>query len=637
MDSSSARPPKPRLAFRVGVVGHRWDKLAPGPLEGTIGVERALGTTVRGILDAIKHQVEAIGQDPANGYAAGGAAGARLTLISGLAEGADRIVADQGLEAGYQLAAVLPFEPARYAEDFDGQWLGPTWSRPTAVAEYERLLRHASAIVVLDGRPGQADAYEPLGRSILNHADLLIAIWDGEGGRGPGGTASVLMAARREELPIVRIHPQEPDVAWLEDIRDPNQGAEKGTSRLARRIGDLVLPPEESGLTDRSVENGRRAFFSEQARAGHLGTSYRALTGYLGNLNGLLASALVPTCFAWLIAAYNVFRRRLPMDYPAASAAAWAARWGDLDPELRGRLVDQLAPVHGWLDYLATYYADRYRSAFTMVFSLAWIAGVAAVMGLIAEVRGWGTARLWGGVELAVIGAILGLTMWGKHRRFHERWIDYRLLAEQIRHLTFLWPLGVTSVSARLSANPSSDDPRVRWTGWYYRALVRQLGFATRTVSADHLANCRYLLRDREIQEQRVYHDLNSERLEHLAHVVHRRTEVLFGMAGVVAVLHLAHWSEAFLYSAGLTALSVFLPARAAALHGWAGHADFHAAGLRSADIELRLEELERAIDGLIDVSTTTLGPVALAAARTMESELGSWRATSLSRPLERV
>ena len=83
--------------------------------------------------------------------------------------------------------------------------------------------------------------------------------------------------------------------------------------------------------------------------------------------------------------------------------------------------------------------------------------------------------------------------------------------------------------------------------------------------------------------------------------------------------------------------LSVFLPARAAALHGWAGHADFYAAALRSAEIETELEELERSLDTLVTRNSTTLGEVAVAATRSMESELGSWRATSLSRPIQRV
>ncbi len=635
MTPKPLNPPRPPLTFRVGITGHRWDRLAPGPADRTLTLEHVLGTTVRTVLEAVKSQIGHTAADGSNGYAEDSAP--VLAVISGLAEGADRIVANQGIEAGYHLWAILPFDAARYREDFDGAWRAPSWSRPGSDADFDRLRRAAAAPMVMDGEPDRFDAYDSLGRAVLSHSDLLIVIWDGEHGRGLGGTANVLTAARREEIPIVRIDPANPAVAWLEDPRDPDHGAEKGLSRLERRIGDLVRPPEHSGLAGHSGWNGRTAYFRETVVAGHLGTSYRALTGFLLRLPGSVMSALAPTGLAWFGALRQLTVRRLPTSYPESTARDWQTRWAGLDAPIRDRLTDRLAPAHGWLDHLATYYADRYRSAFTMVFSLAWMAAVAAVVGLIAMVNEWQSAGLWSWIELAVILTILGVTLWGKRQRFHERWIDYRLLAEQVRHLTFLWPLGVTTASSRLPANPSADDPRVRWTGWYYRALVRQLGFGASAFSTEHLATCRRLLRDYEIQDQRGYHDRNASRLRHLSHVVHRRTEVLFGAAAVVAALHVLHLSEAFWVSASLTTLSVFLPARAAALHGWAGHADFHAAAIRSADIESRLEELERAIDGLPELATRTLGPVALAAARTMESELGSWRATSLSRPLQRV
>ncbi len=635
MPRAPMNPPRPNLTFRIGVTGHRWDRLAPGPDDRTAELGRTLGTTVRGVLEAVKRQLELIGRDPANGYAP--ASAPVLAVVSGLADGADRIVANQGIEAGYQLWAILPFEASRYRADFDGAWRAPSWSRPGSDTDFDRISRAASETMVMDGEPGRFDAYDSLGRAVLSHSDLLIVIWDGEHGRGLGGTANVLAAARREEVPVVRIDPANPGIAWLEDPRDPDQGVEKGLTRLERRIADLVQPPELAGLAPRSDWNGRAAYFSERHVGGRLGTSYRALTTYLGWLHGPVLAALAPTGLAWLGALRNLTVRRLPTDYPAATAASWEARWTELDPSLRGRLTDRLASAHGWLDHLATYYADRYRSAFTIVFSLAWMAAVAAVIGLIAKVSGWGAAGFWGWLELGVLLAILGLTVWGKHRRFHERWIDYRFLAERVRHLTFLWPLGVAGAGSRLPANPSDDDPRVRWTGWYYRALVRQLGFGARTFSTEHLAACRRLLRDFEIQDQRGYHDQNAHRLRHLSHAVHLRTEVLFGSAAVVAAMHVLHLSEDFWLSATLTGLSVFLPARAAALHGWAGHADFQAAALRSADIESRLEEFERVIDGLPELTTGTLGPVALGAARAMEGELGSWRATSLSRPLQRV
>lgn len=83
--------------------------------------------------------------------------------------------------------------------------------------------------------------------------------------------------------------------------------------------------------------------------------------------------------------------------------------------------------------------------------------------------------------------------------------------------------------------------------------------------------------------------------------------------------------------------LSVFLPARAAALHGWAGYADFQGGALRSAHIAARLERIGWALAGDRTLSSIRLGELAVEAAEAMEWELAAWWATSASRPITRV
>jgi hypothetical protein len=198
---------------------------------------------------------------------------------------------------------------------------------------------------------------------------------------------------------------------------------------------------------------------------------------------------------------------------------------------------------------------------------------------------------------------------------------------------------------------PSGDDPRTSWVGWLYRAVVRELGLPTAAVTPSHLESCRRLLRDHLVADQRAYHERVAARYRRIYHVVHRRTGWLFFWAAVVATLHLP-WlhrpslaivaalgaaDPEFWLAALLTALSVFLPARAAALHGWSGHADFFGAALRSAQIETRLEELERAVDSVGTDGSIALGGLALDAARTMESELLAWHAVSRSKPLQQA
>lgn len=659
-------PPRPELWFRVGVIGNRWDKLGlagpartrgpedggPEGLERTRALETALERVTRDLLTQVAARLGAVAGDEAAGYQPG--RGPTLAVVSGLAEGADRVAARAGLSAGYQLWAVFPFDPERYADDFDERWSGPSWSRPGARAEFRDLCQQASATLTMDGVPGRYDAYQALGRAVLDHSDLLVAVWDGDRSRGPGGTANLLLDARRQEVPIVRIDPAQPEQPWLEDLRQDDEGRADGLSRLWRRLDDLVRPPEQAGLVDPAAWNGRMAFFAETAASGRLGVAYRAMREFLLGLHAPIAAVLAPTATVWCRLLPKLGRRRRPLDYAAAGVTAWTERYGPTlgrIPGLDTRVIGRLGPIHGWLDQLATHYADLHRSTFTIIFSLAWIASVAAVLALIAHLRHWPTATAFAMIELGVLGLIFALTIWGNRSRHHRKWVDYRHLAEQIRHLAFLWPLGGAAGFARMPLRPSVDDPRVAWTGWYYRAVVRQLGFAVDRVDAAHLEACRATLRDREIPDQRRYHDDGAAAFRHLHHVVHLRTEWLFFAALVVSVAHLlggaelvAGWfgaeatraDRAELLGAWLTVVSVFLPARAAALHGWAGHADFHAAALRSAAIEMHLEEQERVLDTLGTVTSGTLLDAGLAAARAMEGELGAWRATSLSRPLVR-
>ncbi len=72
--------------------------------------------------------------------------GRRFMLLSGLAEGADRLATHAALARRWALVAMLPFSRARYMEDFP---------EPDAQAEFDALLARAETV---DEAPA-ADAY----------------------------------------------------------------------------------------------------------------------------------------------------------------------------------------------------------------------------------------------------------------------------------------------------------------------------------------------------------------------------------------------------------------------------------------------------------------------------------------------
>ena len=122
---------------------------------------------------------------------------AQLNLHTALATGADQIAAICGRSTGYFVRALLPFEPNEYRKDF-------------AIGEeldgFEQALAAADEIVALPGsRSEPQNAYVLVGESLVESADILIAIWDGEQARGPGGTAEVVEMALRTSVPVIHI------------------------------------------------------------------------------------------------------------------------------------------------------------------------------------------------------------------------------------------------------------------------------------------------------------------------------------------------------------------------------------------------------------------------------------------------
>jgi hypothetical protein len=131
-----------------------------------------------------------------------------IIVLSSLAEGADRLVARVALAHGARLVAPMPMPIDEYRRDFE-----PGLKAGNA-AEFDALLTQAIAAPVVPFTPGnslaavQADAgrreeqYRAAGLFIAQHANLLIALWDGNGSAmRPGGTAEVV-AFKRGGIPL---------------------------------------------------------------------------------------------------------------------------------------------------------------------------------------------------------------------------------------------------------------------------------------------------------------------------------------------------------------------------------------------------------------------------------------------------
>src|SRR6185295_221535 len=167
LSAAAVHPPRPRLTVRVGVTGHRMDALPPE------GENQKLRDQIKQVLEEIKKiTMDIFARRTEYGIETYSSEDPCLRLISPLAEGADRLVAEEALKLGIELHCPLPFHREEYAEDFPSE---------SSREIYRNLLSEAKSIFELDGaRDASQEAYEMVGRTVLRQCDVLIAIWDQE-------------------------------------------------------------------------------------------------------------------------------------------------------------------------------------------------------------------------------------------------------------------------------------------------------------------------------------------------------------------------------------------------------------------------------------------------------------------------
>lgn len=126
--------------------------------------------------------------------------GRRPMLLSGLAEGADRLAAFVALGRSWKLQTILAFHRTRFEKDFaDAFAIGEFRAALGASTKVEEPKRSAHL-----GKPPE-DGYYAVGQRLLALSDILIAVWDGQGSQGRGGTVEVIEEARTRGIPVIWI------------------------------------------------------------------------------------------------------------------------------------------------------------------------------------------------------------------------------------------------------------------------------------------------------------------------------------------------------------------------------------------------------------------------------------------------
>ncbi len=123
--------------------------------------------------------------------------GAGLIGISCLAKGADQLFARVVLDLGGQLIVVLPSPNYREQK-----------VKPDNRALFDDLLAKASEVRVMPLAESNRQAYEAANNTLLNMADRLVAVWDGQPSKDQGGTGAVVEQARQLGKPVLVVWPE---------------------------------------------------------------------------------------------------------------------------------------------------------------------------------------------------------------------------------------------------------------------------------------------------------------------------------------------------------------------------------------------------------------------------------------------
>ena len=562
----SGPAPQPALVLTAAVIGHRPERISDAS---------KVTATLGAILQLIQTTLARAGAEAP--YAPDEA---RLRLTSSLAEGADRLGATAALAIGASLEVIMPFPPGEYEQDF-----------PQAASreEFRTLAARADSILVLDGQPGSRDkAYEAAGVVLLENCDLLIAVWDGEPGRGRGGTRDLLDEAARRDIPIITVTPDGKTVSL-------RQGSPATAGRT--RLDDLAVAPFDA-LAD-TVSRLAGAGMDEKFAAGWLALSR-------------------PPRRPFVYAAYPILLRLL---------GAGANRAARADPPRAAPAPPKDPPTamhraFSWWDTAAIEAAQAFRSAVIVNFALAAFAVALAVFSLLAGDAKW----IFVVGEVATILLLLANSWHAGRRRWQERWLESREIAELLR------------VSLMLRAAGIGRGPRetgeLTWSAWYVAAMARSAPMPSTDLTDAGAASRSIVL---EIGAQAAWNEATALRMRKAGHRLERVGEVLFVVVLAASIgwlaMHVARPEAAHDLKYLLTAITAGFPAIAASTYGIRLILDLEGIAERARRMAAALRAILADFDDT-PATSATLQDLARRSADVMLGDLAAWRLIAEGRRL---
>jgi hypothetical protein len=127
-----------------------------------------------------------------------------IVVMTALAEGADRLVAEEAIGLGLPLSVVLPMPRRQYVRDFATDESREQFDRLCSAAfdVFELPLVPGTTERVLEEQgPARSRQYAQLGVFICAHCHILMALWDGKDSDQLGGTSQVVRFHHHDVMP----------------------------------------------------------------------------------------------------------------------------------------------------------------------------------------------------------------------------------------------------------------------------------------------------------------------------------------------------------------------------------------------------------------------------------------------------
>ena len=228
--------------------------------------------------------------------------------------------------------------------------------------------------------------------------------------------------------------------------------------------------------------------------------------------------------------------------------------------------------------------------------------------------------------EFGLILAIMLNTRVGVKSRWHQRWLDYRQLAERLRPMRSLKLLGIAAPDPPGSA---AEPVARRWIDWYAAGVWRTMGCPSGQIDRGRAQALTRAIAAQEIAPQIAYNRASAEQAERLDRRLELLGSALFAatLTGcvvlIVALIVAPDWAQR--HRKMFVWLSAALPALASAIFGIRVQGDFSGSAVRSHSTADLLERIARDFeDAGSDLARSA--DLAEQAARVMLADLGEWR-----------